>query len=97
MTEHEPQSSGIVKEEGTYRGTDRDKRLREIAVMVEDHGVVRAYRMDENLVVTAFMLRLGTLSVDYDADVLKIWDGEEYTTVAVEEIDCATKPMDVTM
>lgn len=93
MTEHYPQSRGVVQETGTFDAdSSADQRLRKVAKMVEDHGEAHAQFTTVDKEVE---LRLGTLRVDYDADVFEVWDGDTYRIFPVSVLDYAYKPMEV--
>jgi hypothetical protein len=91
--EHEPQSNGIVAEIGTFDASSTaDQRLRSVAKKIENHGEVHAQFTD---IDGETELRLGTTLVDYDADQFEVWDGDNYQSFPVENMDRARKPMDV--
>lgn len=93
MTEHKPQSRGVVQETGTFDVDDSaDQRLQSIAKKIEGHGEVHAKFTDLDHEVE---LRLGTTVIDYDADAFEVWDGDTYQVFPIRNLVRAYKPMDV--
>lgn len=93
MTEHTPQSRGVVQEHGTFDADSTgNQRLRSVIKMVEDHGEAHAsFRGIEDEVE----LRLGTTAVDYDTNTFLVWDGDTYQRFNAAALNHAYKPMEV--
>jgi hypothetical protein len=93
MSEHYPQSVGVVKETGTFDNQDgKHLTMRAIAKKIEEHGEVHAVvdGLDDEV-----ELRLGTTLVNYDSGTFEVWDGDNYQSFPVSQIARVYKPMDI--
>jgi len=87
MSEHAPSSSGNVRVKGEVSG-----KLMRMMNDINEHGEVHATFEDTEKEVE---VRLGTAVLDYEANLVRVFDGDQYRSFNATRLVSWEVPMDL--